>query len=246
MGLRVEWYAANPAFHPVPPGYGLPWGTPQEEHIPDALVLEAEFALAREQLKTQTPSYEDLAPPGAAPMGQSPSSAAGPDGSSSEPGARDWGSDIKPLAHATDAVGAEPSAPANGEAPRFSGPLNPESELAGGEQFGALPAGLPPEWPDPKGFIPDPPQVVPPTCWPSNAPVMSHTRVYQGNDLDFTTALETYYTFRDEARFGGWQGYLQRSDDFVRFCCHKHIWEMLSARGGAGETRVVWRWPSIR
>jgi len=75
---------------------------------------------------------------------------------------------------------------------------------------------------------------------------MSHTRVYQGNDVDFTTALQTYYTFRDDARPGGWQGYLQRSDDFVRFCCHKHVWEMLTARGGAGETRVVWRWPSIR
>ena len=28
---------------------------PQEEYIPDALVFEAEFALAREQLETQTP-----------------------------------------------------------------------------------------------------------------------------------------------------------------------------------------------
>ena len=28
MTLQVEWYAANPNFHPIPPGYGLPWGTP--------------------------------------------------------------------------------------------------------------------------------------------------------------------------------------------------------------------------
>ena len=55
MGMAVDWFAANPSFHPIPPGYGLPWGTPQEEYIPDSLVFEAEFALAREQLKTQTP-----------------------------------------------------------------------------------------------------------------------------------------------------------------------------------------------
>ena len=55
MGLAVDWYAANPGFHPIPAGYGLPWGTAEEEFIPSALVQEAEFALAREQLKTQTP-----------------------------------------------------------------------------------------------------------------------------------------------------------------------------------------------
>src|SRR5207248_2052766 len=37
-GLHVEWYAANPGFHPIPPGYGLPWGTPEEEQIPPSLI----------------------------------------------------------------------------------------------------------------------------------------------------------------------------------------------------------------
>ena len=55
IGLAVDWYAANPSFHPIPPGYGLPWGRAEEEFIPSTLVQEAEFALAREQLKTQTP-----------------------------------------------------------------------------------------------------------------------------------------------------------------------------------------------
>src|SRR5437762_923501 len=55
LGLAVDWYAANPSFHPIPPGYGLPWGRAEEEFIPSTLVREAEFALAREQLKTQTP-----------------------------------------------------------------------------------------------------------------------------------------------------------------------------------------------
>ncbi len=53
--LQVEWYAANPCFHTVPAGYGLPWGTIEEEYIPNALVLESELELARAQLKTQMP-----------------------------------------------------------------------------------------------------------------------------------------------------------------------------------------------
>jgi hypothetical protein len=59
LGLSVDWYAANPGFHPIPPGYGLPWGTAEEEFIPSKLVKESEFALAREQLKSQTPRYDE-------------------------------------------------------------------------------------------------------------------------------------------------------------------------------------------
>ena len=62
-GLRVEWYAANPGFHEIPPGYGLPWGTPEEEFIPAPLVFEAEMALAREQMKTQSPACDHLPMP---------------------------------------------------------------------------------------------------------------------------------------------------------------------------------------
>ena len=65
-GMQVEWYAANPGFHSIPPGYGLPWGTPAEEDIPQSLVLETEMSLARAQLKTQTPTYEKE-PPAALP-----------------------------------------------------------------------------------------------------------------------------------------------------------------------------------
>src|SRR6185436_19652256 len=64
-GLQVEWYAANPCFHPIPAGYGLPWGTPEEEFIPAPLVFEAELALAKAQLRTQTPACQTpiIAPP---------------------------------------------------------------------------------------------------------------------------------------------------------------------------------------
>jgi hypothetical protein len=85
-----------------------------------------------------------------------------------------------------------------------------------------------------------------PPCIPNEGPVLSHTKLYRGNDADVTEALEGYVYFRDDNRFGGWRSYLSRSDDFTRFCCHMHISEMLSARGGSRKTEVVWRWPESR
>lgn len=75
---------------------------------------------------------------------------------------------------------------------------------------------------------------------------MSHTRIYRGDDRTLAEALSNYFYLRDDHRGGGWRVYLQRSDDFIRFCCHMHIAEMLTARGGGGQTRVVWRWPDDR
>ena len=76
-GMRVEWYAANPGYHEIPPGYGLPWGTPEEEFIPAPLVFEAEMALAKAQLATQSPG---CAVPPEPPPDASPSGAAGVSG----------------------------------------------------------------------------------------------------------------------------------------------------------------------
>lgn len=211
LGLQAEWYAANPCFHPIPPGYGLPWGTAEEQQIPGPLVLEAQFALAKEQLKTQTPPPPPMTATGPNPAGKPVA----------DTGVRSTG--------ASQSLGAPVAAGA----------------AATAATVGTL-GGVPPDWPDPRGFVPPPPRPQPASCWPSQAPVIRHTRTYNGNDGDFTAALASYYSFRDEARFDGWQGYLQRSDDFIRFCCHMHIWEALTARGGAGETRVVWRWPTIR
>ena len=202
-GLAVDWYAANPSFHPVPAGYGLPWGTAEEEYIPSRLVEAAEFALAKEQLKTQTPPTLP-----AAGMKQP----------------------NKPMAQQTAATENATS----------------ESGVMGHELHPALlnvASPLPATWPDPSGFTPPAPQPFPPPANPQNEPVMSHVRNYNGHDIEFTEALANHYYFRDDARFGGWQAYLQRSDDFIAFCCHLHITEMLAARGGTGETRVLWRWP---
>lgn len=200
-GLQVEWYAANPGFHPIPPGYGLPWGTQEEELIPAPLIFEAQMALAREQMATQSPLYD---PPPPAPPAD-------------EPGA------VQQTAAQAAAVATTATAATNGTEP-----------------------GLPPDWPDPRAFSPPGPTPVRPELVPSSEPVLRHVRSYNGHDADFTAALATYVHFRDDARYGGWQSYLQRSDDFIRFCCHLHIAELLTARGGASETRVVWRWPTGR
>jgi hypothetical protein len=210
MGLTVRWYAANPSYHPIPAGYGLPWGTAEEEFIPESLVFEAEFALAKEQLKTQSPPAPD----------QEARSIATVSRASAEELLTPTGE-------------PEPSGQPTGPIP-FEGPVG----------FGLVaPPQLPADWPDPRGFVPAPPSSARPPARPQNEPVLSHTRLYHGNDAEFTKRLANYVYFRDDARFGDWQAYLQRSDDFTRFCCHLHVTEMLTARGGGGKTRVVWRWP---
>lgn len=204
MGLTVDWYAANPSFHPIPAGYGLPWGTPDEEFIPSGLVQEAEFALAREQLKTQTPEIPDQNDSG------------------------------RTNQKATAASATE-------EIPGSSGGASASKNVASN----ASPE-LPTQWPDPRGFVPRGPQVERPLARPQSEPVITHTRVYRGQDSQFTQRLETYLRMQDDARFGGVTGYLQRPDDFVQFCCYLHVTESLAARGGAGESRVVYRWPISR
>lgn len=298
-GLRVEWYAANPGFHEIPPGYGLPWGTPEEEYIPMPLVFESEFALAKAQLATQTPTCgvqpTDLP---AAANAEPEATSDGPYGPYDTPGATGSsdkldgtensdgagpgkagrsGASKKPAgSNSSDSVGhsstltvkgkqpneihhaiiqADHEEPAQAEelplnASTASTPASPvqPNAVAGGDTTGAIgaPVMLPPGWPDERGFIPPPPSPERPACCPTNRPVMTHTKIYHGNDGEFTEALASYYHFRDDARFGGWQNYLMRSDDFIRFCCHMHISEMLSARGGASETRVVWSWSDCR
>lgn len=197
-GLRVEWYAADPAFQVIPPGYGLPWGTPEEEQIPKSLVFEAEMAQAKAQLAAGPPGSIPTPPP---------------------PGA------------------AEPSG--TGE----TGTGECLTSGATGTNL-MLPPGALTGSPDMSAFIPGGAGCD--GCAPSNQPVMRHTRTYNGQDAEVTAALANYVFIRNDDRFGGWQAFLQRSDDYIRFCCHLHIAEMLSARGGAGETEVVWRWPPYR
>ncbi len=218
-GMSVEWYAASPCYHPIPAGYGLPWGTPDEEFIPAPLVYEAELALARAQMKAAaTPPYQ---PP---PVPLAPPRTAEPD---RMPPADPLAQPVPQAKEASHQVavkgGVEQAGCPDG------------SNCNSGEMGTAMGAGPPPNWPDARSFIPASPCDPPNACMPSNDPVMKHTRIYNGNDGEFTAALENFVFFQDDARRGGWQAYLQRSDDFIRFCCRLHLYEMLSARGGAGE-----------
>ena len=217
LGLKVNWYTTNPYFHPIPPGYGLPWGTPAAEEIPDEVLFEAEMALAREQLKTQTPVPNH----GVDPLGDA---------------------QAVPAAHEEPAAQPSKNSGGAGIVDQNTLPLSGGATAPQGAATAPQGEELPVDWPDPRGFVPPRPQAQRHIGVESGRAVMSHIRVFNGHDAQFTAALRSYYFFRDEARFGGWQSYLQRSDDFIRFCCHMHIAEMLSLRGGSGQSRLVWRW----
>jgi hypothetical protein len=250
LGMKVSWYAANPCFHPIPAGYGLPWGTPEEEEIPDSLLYEAELALAKEQMKTQTPSPDDDGTPRdpaltipavhATPADAKSSSLVVPATATATGAAATANGKTSAAADASGASAAKNAA--------TTATLGAAGAAVAAPAAGAIDAtsNLPADWPDPRGFVPQAPCAVRPQCIPSSEPIITHTRMYHGNDAQFTAALQNYYNTRDEARFGGWQTYLQRSSDFIRFCCHLHICETLTARGGAGKTRVAYRWSDDR
>jgi hypothetical protein len=287
MTMKVNWYAANPGFHPIPVGYGLPWGTKAEKKIPEWIRLESERALAVEQLKTQTPVE------GEEPENNEPSEDEGENSlPTAENSRRATPTDSKEsriaaarialpiysesqsqeskvvLASATDEPAKMPEAVVGLPEPRtVPAPPAPQFKASGsvdgnaaapetlsdtavldGEQYieysdsGELPAN----WPDPQGFIPRRPAAQTPQMKVQYEPIISHMRTYNGNDEDFTHALGEYFYFRDDARTGGWQSYLQRSEDFIRFCCHQHIVETLASRGGQLESRMILRWPINR
>jgi hypothetical protein len=237
VGLRVEWYAANPGYHEIPAGYGLPWNTPEEEFIPDSLVYESQMALARQQMKALSPDCEATPQILPAPPAQQSS---GDDGAA--PAAAKRRGKQKSgvvLAQATEELLAKPSSAAgHASAARDGG-------AAADATTGTIATTDEPWFGAPCSDVAVPAGERPP-CVPNYGPVLAHTKLYSGDDADFTEALEGYVFFRDDKRFGGWKTYLNRSDDFIRFACRMHISEMLSARGGSRKTQVVWRWPESR
>jgi hypothetical protein len=272
MTLKVNWYAANQGFHPIPVGYGLPWGTKAEKKIPEWIRLESERTLAAEQLKTQSPIEGEAEPndtlqaPSAGNTDAPAKSLQAKERSAprdekqeriaaarialpirSNPKDRD---SIDPAAFEEpakmpEAVVAVPSREQASELADES-LLSDKSVIDNQPQLAVGAGELPADWPDPQGFIPQRPTSEPPQARAQHEPIMSHMRTYNGNDEDFTHALEEYFYFRDDARVGGWQTYLQRSEDFIRFCCHQHIVETLASRGGQLESRMILRWPINR
>lgn len=206
-GLRVEWYAANPGFHKIPVGYGLPWNTPAEEFIPDSLVYESQLDHARSQMSALSPNCDD-----------------------------------NPKTLPPPPISTEENIPL----PTDNGTIESTSPIRPVNITGAYPTMEPQPACLPNQTYPSLQTVSRPACDPYHGPVMSHTQIYLGNEPHVTQALKNYVYFHDDARFGGWEAYLQRSNDFIRFCSHMHISEMLSARGGSRKTRVVLRWPDSR
>ena len=235
-GLRVEWYTSNPGYHEIPAGYGLPWNTPEEEFIPDELVYEAQLANAKAEMAKLAPDCEgectilpeppDMSPPMDLP--EMPTDLSQQENPYNNPKFQ--------LAQHVEELPAGEDVAAEGGATDTTGPIDASETIVTGDTMqGAC---------DAEGCLSG--SAVRPPCIPFNGPVLKHTRIYRGTDPDVTQALKGYVYFRDDARFGGWESYLQRSDDFIRFCCHMHISEMLAARGGSRKTQVVWRWSDDR
>ena len=255
IAIKVNWYAANPGFHPIPVGYGLPWGTKKEKKIPDWIRLESERELAAEQMKTQTPLEADPAASNPASMNpEATNRLKGKDGKivaarTELPIHSVTNLDQEHSFHVVRATALQAPETMPGSvldiAVRESISESQEGVVASeSEQTQDMEnSGMPANWPDPQGFIPKQPTPQPPEMKAQYEPIISHMRSYNGNDEDFTHALGEYFYFRDDARFGGWQAYLQRSEDFIRFCCHQHIVETLESRGGSLESRMILRWP---
>jgi hypothetical protein len=72
-------------------------------------------------------------------------------------------------------------------------------------------------------------------------PLMSYTRMFDGADPRLTARLRDYFDLGGDLRSGGWEGYLQRSDDFIRFTAHLMVVEMMQLHGGEAKRRVVFK-----
>ncbi len=70
-------------------------------------------------------------------------------------------------------------------------------------------------------------------------PLMSYTRMFDGADPQLNAKLRDYVELSADLRSGGWQGYLSRSEDFIRFTSHVMVVEMLQLHGGESNRRMV-------
>jgi hypothetical protein len=356
--FETEWYSVNPYLHPIPIGYGLPWGTEYERFIPDRIVLLTEMELAAAQIKTQTPRFDPIKPNGGdtsdeldafiqlAPpkqarrnetirlMSATQAAATIPNNMRVESIDEDhlhdlavrqqkmavsrhlagtgvpyvpdadpvtdrekreilfrsslehplkhgpWQSETaKPhqlpwsaqnrfpvyqhnMLHPGGHVGNYPGYPIPPGVPTeqlteygfVAQPITPVPPMY--PLMPGMPAeghygmvmgepdrfsGLPHDWPDSRGFIPEGPRPERPVGQEkNNGPIISWVNVYNGNDSEFMQALQDYdFLFRDDKRINGKQTILNNRNEFISFCCRLHIWEIFSARGGAGPAEKV-------
>ncbi|MFK7778401.1 MAG: hypothetical protein QM501_09845 [Gimesia sp.] len=72
-------------------------------------------------------------------------------------------------------------------------------------------------------------------------PFMSYTRLFDGSDAAFVAHLRDYLEVSGDRRSGGWEAYLHRSEDFIRFTSHLMILEMLTLHGGQAKHQIIFK-----
>ncbi|HAW29734.1 MAG TPA: hypothetical protein DCY03_16695 [Planctomycetaceae bacterium] len=70
---------------------------------------------------------------------------------------------------------------------------------------------------------------------------MSYTRLFDGADAALVAHLRDYLEVSGDRRSGGWEAYLHRSEDFIRFTSHLMILEMLTLHGGQAERQIIFK-----
>jgi len=279
--LRVDWYAANPGFHEIPPGYGLPWGTREEEYIPAPLVFESEFALARRSSKrkhrcairrrsSRPPRRRKKLPPPVMLKSTSDLPVGNNNGKDATKGKRGTSSNmpssksppsksaVRENTHAIRALYEEGATseelpPGDSTAPKPAASLPSEPAAVAGTT-GAIsvhglhgaPVLLPANWPDKRDFIPPPPNLERPLCCPFNGPVMTHTRIYHATTANSRRRSPATITSEMTPASAAGKTTCNAATTSFASAVTCNLCEMLSARGGAGETRVVWQWSDCR
>lgn len=114
-----------------------------------------------------------------------------------------------------------------------------------------VPPAVPPAEPEFRGQSPElPPDNLPATApvviistdpFDPRQPLMSYTRLFDGADAKVTANLRDYVELSGDLRSGGWEGYLHRSEDFIRYTAHAMIVEMLQLHGGEAKRRIVFK-----
>lgn len=127
-------------------------------------------------------------------------------------------------------------------------PRRLDNRLTAAEDITPQELGMPelpgPETP-PSGLLVNPlpgqMQLQRPEAFDPTQPLMSYTRMFDGADPLLTARLRDYVELSGNLRAGGWEAYLQRSEDFIRFSAHVMIVEMLQLHGGEARKRVVFK-----
>jgi hypothetical protein len=242
VGLQVSWYSPRPwPFYP-----GVPLNEFEREFVKPGFF--ARLKKRRGQMESCSPEMVAPLTEGAVvPRGQSP----GEESVAAEP---------KLPMDAGAAPALQPVAETGPPQPRTYQGLLPPQRFPGQNspsQGGPEEAAPSPESGQPLELdlipVPPPPPALeagpfpaPPSTYDPLVPLMAYTRMFDGADAKLTARLRNYVELSGDLRAGGWESYLYRSEDFIRFAAHVMIVEMLQLHGGQAEKRVVFKFRKYR